>query len=286
MSILHVSAIQLAGQAGDNLAAMQRMLKKALYMYPSTQLVIFSELCAFGPDPIHAQPMPGPAEETFCAWAKEYGIWLIPGSIFEKDGKNTYNTAPLINPKGEVLLRYRKMYPFKPHEASIEQGTDYAAFDLPGDGRAGLSICYDSWFPETTRTLIWMGAEVIFHPTMTGTIDRDPELSIARASALCNQCWFIDINGAGELGKGMSIVVGPEGDIYHQAGSGSEIIPIEVDFERVRRTRETGLLGGLGQPLKSFRDGPQQFPVYEKGPRNSEVFKKLGDLKKKTKNRE
>ncbi|MEM9227583.1 MAG: carbon-nitrogen hydrolase family protein, partial [Verrucomicrobiota bacterium] len=167
MSILHVTAIQLAGQAGDNLSAMKRQLKKAVYMYPATELVIFSELCAFGSDPANAQPMPGPAEETFCAWAKEYGIWLIPGSIFEKAGEHIYNTSPVIDPSGNVLLRYRKMYPFEPQEAGISKGTEFAAFERPGAGHAGLSICYDSWFPETTRTLIWMGAEVIFHPTMT-----------------------------------------------------------------------------------------------------------------------
>jgi transcriptional regulator with PAS, ATPase and Fis domain len=53
------------------------------------------------------------------------------------------------------------------------------------------------WFPETTRTLAWMGAEVVIHPTMTNTIDRDLELAIARTNAAVNQCWFVDVNCAG-----------------------------------------------------------------------------------------
>ena len=63
----------------------------------------------------------------------------------------------------------------------------------------------------------------------------------------------MDINNAGQLGYGSSIVVGPEGDVIYQAGSGAEVIPVVLDIDRVRRIREDGLLC-LGQPLKSFRD--------------------------------
>jgi predicted amidohydrolase len=82
-------------------------------------------------------------------------------------------------------------------------------FDVPGAGRIGISICYDMWFPETTRTLAAMGAEVILHPTMTDTIDREVELAIARSAAATNQLYFFDINGVGDGGTGRSIVVDP-----------------------------------------------------------------------------
>src|SRR3546814_6706229 len=79
------------------------------------------------------------------------------------------------------------------------------------------------WFPETTRSLVALGAEVILHPTLTNTIDRDAELAIARASAATNQCYFVDINVAGALGVGRSVVCGPGGEVIHQAGSGREV---------------------------------------------------------------
>jgi hypothetical protein len=108
-----------------------------------------------------------------------------------------------------------------------------------------------------------MGAEVILHPTLTDTIDRDVELSIARATAATNQCYFFDINGAGDGGVGRSIIVGPSGYVIHQAQGGEETIPVEINLERVRREREVGILG-IGQPLKSFRDRPVDFPVYRR----------------------
>ncbi len=127
-----------------------------------------------------------------------------------------------------------------------------------------MSICYDKWFPETTRTLVAMGAEVILHPTMTDTIDRDVELAISRASAVTNQVYFFDINGSGDGGVGRSIIVDPSGYVLHQAGAGAEVMPVEVDFAKVRRERERGLRSNLGQPLKSFRDRDVDFTVYQR----------------------
>src|SRR5690606_24695809 len=121
-------------------------------------------------------------------------IWLIPGSMFERRGDAVLNTASVISPDGEVVTRYSKMFPFMPYEAGVAAGNEFVIWSVPDVGTFGLSICYDMWFPETTRTLAARGAEVIIHPTMTGTIDRDVEHSIARATAACNQCFVIDIN--------------------------------------------------------------------------------------------
>jgi predicted amidohydrolase len=172
------------------------------------------------------------------------------------------------------------MFPFRPHEQGVEGGSEFVIFDVPEVGRFGVSICYDMWFPETTRTLASMGAEVILHPTMTDTLDRDLELSIARTNAAINQCYFFDFNGVGAMGNGRSIVVGPSGDVIHQCGVGEEVVPVEVDFNRVRRERERGMHGGLGQPLKSFRDRSVDFPLYSSESRSSPFFDTLGPLLK------
>jgi len=89
-------------------------------------------------------------------------------------------------------------------------------------------------------------------------------MPIARASATINQCYFFDINGVGDGGVGRSIVCDPSGYVLHQAEGGAEIVPIEVDFGRVRRERERGLRSNLGQPLKSFRDRDCDFDVYRR----------------------
>jgi hypothetical protein len=135
------------------------------------------------------------------------------------------------------------------------------------------------WFPETSRTLAAMGAEVILHPSLTTTIDRDVELAIARATAATNQCFVVDINGVGDGGNGRSIIVGPAGDVLHQAGASEELIPLEINLERPRRYREVGMRG-LGQPLKSFRDSKVDFGVYKNAGNTADYLATLGPLQK------
>lgn len=262
MTTFAIAGMQMNTSYGDNLDAMSKEVAVAMKRFPWVKMMVFGELCAFGPDPATAQTLPGPAEKHFCSLARKYEIWLLPGSMYEMFDGKIFNTAPIINPDGDVVAYHRKIYPWFPYEKGIEGGTDHTVFDIDGIGRFGVSICYDMWFPETTRALAYMGAEVILHPTLNRTIDRDLELSIARTNAGINQCYFLDINNAGDLGYGRSIVIGPEGDILHQAGRGPEVIPVVIDVDRVRRTREDGLLG-LGQPLKSFRDSRVHYPQYD-----------------------
>ena len=85
------------------------------------------------------------------------------------------------------------------------------------------------------------------------------------------------MNSCGDLGNGKSILVGPEGDILHQSEQQEEIVPVVVDLERVRHSRKHGVLG-LGQPLKSFRDRPLDFPQYSDT--GSNYLDSLGELVK------
>lgn len=248
----------------SNVEMMKLKLDITMSLYPWVDMVVFSELCAYGPLTHTAQEIPGNFEQEMQALAKKHHIWLLPGSIFEKSHGNIYNTATVINPQGEIVTRYRKMFPFYPYEVGVTPGSHYCVFDVPDVAKFGVSICYDMWFPETVRTLAVMGAEVILHPTMTGTIDREIELSIVRAMAAVNQCYFFDVNGLESGGNGRSLVCGPDGRIIYQAEGNEEIFPLELNITRVKRSRELGVLR-LGQPLKSFRDHIGQFSIYQPG---------------------
>jgi len=277
MPLFSIAALQVALPYGDNRDRLEKETADVMARFPWVRMVVFPELCSFGPGVRFAETMPGPTESRYQTLAKKHGIWLIPGSIYERVGDDIFNTAPVINPDGEVVARYRKMYPFLPYEKGVKSGTEFVVFDVPDAGRFGISICYDQWFPETTRALVWKGAEVIIHPTMTGTIDRPQELVIAQSSAIVNQCYFVDVNNAGQLGNGRSIVVGPEGEIIHLSGEMGEHIPFTVDFNRVRETRRSGILR-LGQMLKSFRDTPIEFPCYRGKFQDSPAMSELGPL--------
>lgn len=275
---MHVSANQ------RNIPLMKHKIDVMCSVYPWVQMVVFSELCGYGPLTYYAQEAPNNDEAEFQEIAKRYGIWLIPGSMFYKRDGQIFNTAVVINPQGEIVGRYDKMFPFYPYEVGVTGGDQFLMWDVPGIGKFGISICYDMWFPETSRTMAVNGVEVIIHPTLTGTIDRDIELALVQATAATNQCYVFDINGLAEGGTGRSIVCGPDGRVLYKASTGPELIPIEIDLERVKKSREDGLLR-LGQPLKSFRDRQVAFDIYEKGKIYPELDK-LGPLAKPTRMKE
>ena len=283
MTPFSIAGIQMPITIHNNVEAMRHRLDLLLHLYPWVQMVMYSELAPFGPMLHHAEEMPGKTEREFQEMAAKHGVWLLPGSMFEQREDGIFNTTVVIDPAGNVISRYRKMFPYRPFEEGVTPGSEFVVFDVEEVGRFGVSICYDMWFPETTRTLTALGAEVILHPVLTAAIDRDVDLNIARASAAMYQCYVFDINGVNAGGNGMSAVIDPAGRTLHQAGGNEELIPIEIDFDQVRRQRAYGMRN-LGQPLKSFRDSAIDFAIYDRKQRDLDYLKSLGPLQKPTRN--
>jgi predicted amidohydrolase len=273
-----VAGLQLDLSADDNLARMAAEIAAVKGRMPWLDMIVLPELCAYGPKTMHAEAIGGPAETAFCRMARDNRIWLMPGSIFQHDAGKIFNVAPVIDPSGAIVSRYRKLFPFRPYEEGVASGDSFCVVPLAGVGRIGVSICYDLWFPEITRSLVWMGAEVLICPSLTNTIDRDVELAMARAGAAGNQCYVVNVNAGAPMGMGRSIVCGPGGEVIHQAGSGYEVFAFELDFDYVARVRRQGWQG-LGQPLKSFRDSAIEFPAYQQGA-ESAALNALGVLAK------
>lgn len=286
-----IAGIQMEVVPWDPGATVDKMIDTTLQVvksFPWLRMVVFHELIVSGlvqfvspdsPDTWKklAEPVPGPLTERLCNLARDTGRWIVPGSMYEVDNGKLYNTALAISPHGEIVARYRKMFPWLPYEAGTTQGSDFCVFDVPDAGRFGLCICYDMWFPETVRSLVWMGAEVIIQPTLTPTSDRPLELVMCQANALFNQCYFISVNGIGPWGGGRSLMVDPDGRILQTAGDHQTILTEILDLDRVSYTREYGTLG-LAQTLKQLRDCGHTFPIYQQGIPQGEGFKKLGKL--------
>jgi formamidase len=276
----------------DAAATVEKMcdaIRQVSLNFPWVNMIIFHELVVPGlaqfittekPDDWrkNAEPVPGPITDTLCAAARRYRKWVVPGSLYELEGKMLYNTAVAISPAGDIVAKYRKMFPWMPYEAGTTPGSEFCVFDVPEVGRFGLCICYDSWFPETVRNLAWMGAEVIIHPTMTPTSDRELELVLNQANAIFNQCYFIDVNGVGPWGGGRSMLVDPDGRILQKTGERETFMTEIIDLDNVQKAREFGNLG-LCQLWKQLRDHPQEFPIYRNGIASGKIYENLGQLK-------
>lgn len=281
MREIGIAGVQMTLDASDNLDAMRKRLAGLLRVFPWVEMVLFSELAPFGASKQFAGQLPNAAEKQFQEMAARHRVWLIPGSMYERDGDDIFNTSTVINPQGEIIARYRKIFPFYPYEQNVAAGREFCVFDVPDVGRFGLCICYDMWFPETARTLTAMGAQVILHPVLTNTIDREIEIAIAQATGAMFQTFVFDINGLGAGGNGRSCVVDPHGRFLHQAGTNDELIPLQVDLQVADHARENGVRG-LGQTLKSFRDRAINFPVYDQKSADNTYLNSLGALQKPT----
>ena len=223
-------------------------------------------------------PVPGPQTDRLCDVARKANRWLIPGSMWEIEDGKMYNTAVVISPDGDIVAKYRKMFPWLPYEAGTTAGDQFCVFDIPDVGRFGLCICYDMWFPEVARSLAWMGAEVIIQPTLTPTSDRPLELVMAQANALFNQCYFLSVNGVGEWGGGRSAIIDPDGRVLQEAGTNQTFMTEMIDLDHTTRTREYGTLG-LSQTLKQLRDSGHKFPIYGNHSVAPGRLDQLGELK-------
>ncbi len=286
-----IAGVQMSVVPWDAAATIDKMETAARQVrenFPWIQMIVFPEWVAWGvaafvPTPDAepwrklAEPIPGPASERLCNLANSTHTWIVPGSMYEADGGKTYNTSLAISPEGVVVAKYRKMFPWLPYETESTPGDQFCVFDVPGVGRFGLCICYDAWFPEVVRTLAWMGAEVIIHPTLTPTSDRATELVINQANAIFNQCYFVDVNGLGPWGGGRSCFVDPEGRLLQQAGDHDMIMTELLNLDQVTKTREFGTLG-LCQTWKQLREFRGRFPIYGDKLSDGAIFKQMGEL--------
>lgn len=286
-----IAGIQMSVMPWDSEATVEKMSDVALNIqksFPWVNLVLFHELVVPGlvqfvtPENKdwwrkNSDSVPGRVTDTFCALARKTRQWLVPGSMWEWADGNLYNTAVVISPEGEMVAKYRKMFPWLPYEEGTAAGDQFCVFEIPTVGRFGLCICYDMWFPEVARTLAWLGAEVILQPTLTPTSDRELELVMCRANALFNQCYFVSVNGIGTWGGGRSTIIDPDGRVLQEASTNQTFITEIIDLDRVTSTREFGTLG-LAQTLKQLRDAGQRFPMYDGDNLKKGSFGELGPL--------
>jgi formamidase len=272
---LFVVALQTAGVPGDPAATLdqfERHVRALSGTFEGLELVVAPELYLMalrrlvddegGPLYELAVDVPGELTERVGALARETGLWLIPGSVFERVGDAVANTAIVLSPAGELVASYRKCFPWQPYETT-QPGTQTVCFDIDGVGRFGLAICHDGVFPEIFRSLAWQGAEAIFQVTLTETSDRDAETVVARANAIVNQVAVVNVNAAGPVGNGRSLVIDPEGAVRYEAGVGEEVVTAVIDLDQVQRVRERGSFGLNRLWEEMDRVGPGlELPLY------------------------
>lgn len=182
------------------------------------QMVIFNELCALASFKINAVAFPNKIQSDFQELLKTCRKWLIPGSFIQLVKRKTYSTTMIINPQREIVVPCSKMYPFYSYKEGMNVKSEFLIWNILCVARFRVSICYDMWFPEISRTMSINGLDVIINPTFTWNLERDKELAIVKATSDINQCYIIDVNGLEAQGIDRSLFCDPDKKGLRQAG--------------------------------------------------------------------
>ena len=208
-----------------------------------------------------AQKIPGPITNTYCKLAKELSVILMI-SLFEKKLTGFYhNTSIVINEKGKIISKYRKMH------IPDDPGYYEKFYFSPGDlgfkstktiyGKIGSLICWDQWFPEAARLTALKGAEILFYPTAIGWHPKEKKkfgkaqlnawITMQRSHAVANGVYVAAINRIGfEKIKnrkiqfwGNSIIIDPYGNVLRQSHfNREETIICDIDFKKIEDARQ------------------------------------------------
>jgi predicted amidohydrolase len=153
-------------------------------------------------------PVPGEITAPFQAKAAELGIY-IGGNQFEADPEwphRHFNTSWLIDPGGEVILRYRRIHTAQwvsPHDlldAYLDRYGLDGLFPVADTelGRIGMLACGEILVPESARVLMLRGAEVLLHPTNEPYSEAEEAAKVVTAAA--NMMYVVSANVAGPIG--------------------------------------------------------------------------------------
>ncbi len=208
-----------------------------------------------------AEEIPGRSTSALGNVARENGIVII-ASLFEKRSAGVYhNTAVIINGDGELLGKYRKMHiPDDPlyHEKFYFTPGDLGFQAWPtAQGKIGVCVCWDQWYPEAARLTALRGAEILFYPTAIGWHPSEKKESgaaqysawetIQRSHAIANGCYVAAANRVGHEAPvggdgiefwGQSFVAAPSGEIIAKGSvDREEIVIADVEWDRVNEHR-------------------------------------------------
>ena len=194
----------------------------------------------------YVETIPGPAVEKFRELARENETVVVL-NLFETDGKNTYDSSPVIDTDGTLLGTTRMVHIMNGmgfHEKGYYTPGNVGTFVYQTQiGRVGIAICYDRHFPEYMRNLGLKGAEIVLIP-QAGAVGEWPEglfQAEVQVAAFQNGYYAALVNRVGKEDllhfSGESFVVDSEGNIIAQAPQGKDfILYADCDFSKIAQS--------------------------------------------------
>ena len=195
-----------------------------------------------------AEPIPGPSTDAVGELARKHGNYVI-FPMFEKAAPGIYyNAAATIGPDGSVVGNYRKtqVAGVKALEKMyFRAGQDFKVLEteFAPQARFGTIICHDRRYPETSRIIALLGAEIMFCPTAAPGYAHGVHWGLVNiARAVDNGMFCVYSNRVGAEGDnsyfGESMVVNPLGEVIAEGGDKENfVLYADCDLDLVDQAR-------------------------------------------------
>jgi predicted amidohydrolase len=174
----------------------------------------------------------GPTINCLKDLSEDRGMAIVAGFAERGDGVY-YNSAALVTPS--KVRVHRKVHLFGEEKRLFEEGSSFDVHRYGGT-RVGMMVCFDWFFPESCRTLMLRGAEVIAHPANL-VLPFWPKAALTRAVE--NRVFIATASRVGsERGIdfiGSSQIVSPPGEVLASAGREAtehEVVEIDPSISR------------------------------------------------------
>ncbi len=274
MSTWKIACVQMDCRLGDketNLQTVRTGFQEATNK--GARLVIFPE-CALTGYAFEskeeawpaAEPVPGPSTETLIEDCKKADAYAIVGMLEQENTiGDLFNVTVLIGPEG-VIHVYRKLHlPYLGVDRFTTPGNIPFAVQDIGNLRIGMSICYDGSFPETARSLMLLGADVVVLSTNYPTGAKITLETFATARALENQVYYACCNRIGhERGFdfiGMSRIISPRAELLASTDEDQPtILYSEVD-PTIARNKLVAKIPGIYELHRTAHRRPEMYAM-------------------------
>jgi N-carbamoylputrescine amidase len=257
----------LGSEMKDNLGKALRSMEEAAR--ERVQLVCFPELCLspFFPQlpgqdvSQYAIPIQHDHIKQFQSTCKQLKLAATPNVYLEEKNRR-FDASLLIGDSGSIvgiskMVHIAQLPCFYEQDYYTPSDTGFSVYEM-SLGKIGIVVCFDRHFPESIRTCVLRGAQLIVIPTANTTAEPGDMFEWElRVAAMQNGVYIAMCNRVGPEGAvtfcGESIIVDPHGEVVTKASDAEGIVIADIDMSEVDHARDKRPYISLRRP-----------PLYEK----------------------
>ncbi|CAN8025772.1 unnamed protein product [Ixodes persulcatus] len=201
---------------------------------------------------LYAETIPGETSDMLSSIARKNGIYLVGGSMAEKDKGKMYDTCLVYGPDGSMVAKHRRLnllavnvpgsQAFRESDY-LTPGDHLTTFDTPFC-KVAVGLSQEVRFAPLAHIYADLGCKLLVFPGSFNTAWNPLRWDLLqRARAIDNQIYVASVSAArtqdapyGSCGR--SMLIDPQGDVVQSAGHDEAVVMAEVDLDHLSSVRK------------------------------------------------